>query len=644
MTKSSAFTYRPDIDGLRAIAVVSVLLYHAFPTIFRSGYIGVDIFFVISGFLITTIIRKELKQGKFSLVSFYKKRIRRIYPALIITLLGVMFLSWFLLSTKEHSVTLRHVIFSSLFAENFLLWSEDGYFDKASIFKPTLHIWSLSIEEQFYIFWPLIIAFLVKRECEVKGIVLFILLSFSVNIYDIWNHPAAAYYSPLGRSWELMVGSLFSVIYTDIKAKNTNFQSNSALAIFGLVMVVMSIFLIPTQQFFPGFFAVPVVLGAALIIFYGRNTIISKLLSLKPMVFVGLISYPLYLVHWPLMSFSSILLGRESSKANAACLVVSFALATLIYFIIEKPVARRKLTISYALFSVMIIIPVSSFLLLGTQSRIKEVNLATENEWTFLKNNHKTLGVNDFSNNGTGLYYIQAKGEDSYVFLGDSHVANIAEYTYGMTNLPGSVSSVLMAVGGGCIPIPNVYTDDKRRNSCWDMRNLAFEKMNDKNIKNVVIGGAWYMYFYDKKDYFYEDESGKYSINEKKGMDLALDSLTKTIRQLTDDGKKVYFIKDAPYIPDVNPGIYRVRLNPLMSYDPHENLSVKIDRQQEEFISLITSKAQGAGAKIIDVFDKVCQSGSCKLIDDGEYIYSDSGHFNPSWLRKNQDILGDMKL
>ncbi|WP_224256267.1 acyltransferase family protein, partial [Klebsiella grimontii] len=139
MTKSTALSYRPDIDGLRAIAVLSVLLYHAFPTIIRSGYVGVDIFFVISGFLITTIIRKEVMRDDFSILSFYQKRIRRIYPALILTLSGILFLSWFLLSTEEYAVTLKHVIFSSLFTENFLLWSEDGYFDKASIFKPTLH-------------------------------------------------------------------------------------------------------------------------------------------------------------------------------------------------------------------------------------------------------------------------------------------------------------------------------------------------------------------------------------------------------------------------------------------------------------------------------------------------------------------------
>lgn len=642
MTKSSALKYRPDIDGLRAIAVVSVLLYHAFPTIFRSGYVGVDIFFVISGFLITTIIRKELKQGKFSILSFYKKRIRRIYPALIITLLGVLFLSWFLLSTDEYAATLKHVVFSSLFAENFLLWSEDGYFDKASIFKPTLHIWSLSIEEQFYIFWPLIIAFLVKKGYEVKGITLFIIASFLVNIYDIANHPAAAYYSPLGRSWELMVGSLFSVIYSDIKPKQRDSKNNGVLALSGLILVVLSVFLIPTQKYFPGFSAIPVVLGAALIILYGENTLVSKILSIKKVVFVGLISYPLYLVHWPLMSFSSIIIGHASNKANALCLIISFILATGIYLIIEKPIARQKLTVSYSLFSIMVVIPLSAFMLMGTQSRINEVKLDTESVWAFLKDNHQKFGVDEFNNNGTGIYAINQKGNGSYLFLGDSHTANIAEYVSGQVHSTQQPPTVTLAAGGGCIPVPNVYTDDQRRKSCWDMRKSALEQAKNNDIQNIVIGGAWYMYFYSKKDYFYEDSNGKYPINSQKGMELAINSIMDTIKQFTSMGKTVYFVKDAPYIIDVTPGIYKVRLHPLLPYDAHENLNVTIDKEQEDFITLLVKRAQDSGAEIIDIYDKVCKSGTCKIIDDGEYVYADAGHFSPSWLRKNKSVLSDI--
>ncbi|MEF3102704.1 acyltransferase family protein [Raoultella terrigena] len=645
MTKSSALTYRPDIDGLRAIAVMAVLLYHAFPTIFRSGYIGVDIFFVISGFLITTIIRKEIKSGVFTLSHFYKKRIRRIYPALIVTLLAVLFLSWFLLSTPEFTVTLKHIIFSSLFTENFLLWSEDGYFDKASIFKPTLHIWSLSIEEQFYIFWPFIIVFLVKRNVEIKGICFFIIVSFLINIYDIYNHPAAAYYSPLGRSWELMVGSLFAILYTDVKSKGYSDKNNSVLAVIGFILVLVSVFFIPTQTYFPGFSAIPVVLGAALIIFYSENTIISRILSLKWVVFIGLISYPLYLVHWPLMSFSSIIIGHDSSKANAICLIISLVIAIAIYSLIEKRIAKQKLTVAYTLFGVMVIVPLSAFLLIGTQSRINEVKLPTENEWTFLKENHYKFGLKEFNSNGTGFYTLTSKNNDSYYFLGDSHMANLAEYIYEELHRSNNPPGVVMAAGGGCIPIPNVYTDDSRRKNCWEMRASALEKIRDhNNIKNVVIGAAWYMYFFNRKDYFYEDSGGKYPLNTPKGMQLAVDSMMTTIKELSATGKNVFFIKDAPYILDVSPGIFRMRLQPYLSYNAHENLNIPLEKGQVNFISYLEQKAQESGAKIIDIFDKVCNSEGCKVIDDGEYIYADSGHFNPSWLRKNQYVLNDIKL
>lgn len=644
MTKSTALSYRPDIDGLRAIAVLSVLLYHAFPTIIRSGYVGVDIFFVISGFLITTIIRKEVMRDDFSILSFYQKRIRRIYPALILTLSGILFLSWFLLSTEEYAVTLKHVIFSSLFTENFLLWSEDGYFDKASIFKPTLHIWSLSIEEQFYIFWPFIIAFLVRRKLEIKGILLFIFLSFLINLYDIYNHPAAAYYSPLGRSWELMIGSLFSVIYTDMKPK-WSVKRGSFLATAGFVMVVLSIFFIPTQKYFPGFSAIPVVVGSALIILYGENTIISKILTLKKVVFIGLISYPLYLVHWPLMSFSSIILGRESSKANAACLVLSFILATLIYKLVERPIAKKKLTVSYALFCVMLIIPISSFVLIGSQSRVNEVKLANETEWSFLKGQYKKFGLTEFNNNGTGIYTLSKNvSGDSYIFLGDSHIANIAEYVDHQINSSQNPPSVLIAAGGGCIPMPNVYTDDKRRQSCWPMRSSAINMIKDKNINNIVIGGAWFMYFFNKKDYYYVNNGGKYSINTQQGRDMAISDMMQMIEDLVSSGKNVYFIKDAPYILDVSPGIYRARLKPFVSYDAHEDLNVDIEKSQQEFIYSLAERAKKSGAKVIDIFDKVCLNGKCKLIDDGQYIYADSGHFNPSWLRKNYSILSDIHI
>lgn len=343
------------------------------------------------------------------------------------------------------------------------------------------------------------------------------------------------------------------------------------------------------------------------------------------------------------MSFSSIIIGHASVKANALCLIIALMLAYIIYSMAEKPIAKKELTISYYLFSTMIVIPFLSFLLIGSKSRINEVNLPTENEWTFLKSNYNKFGLTEFNDNAPGVYTLTPSGKESYYFLGDSHIANLAEALYrrvlGRENPP----EIIIAAGGGCIPIPNVYTDDQRRNNFWNMRSSALETINSKeNIKNVVLGGAWYMYFYSRKDYFFQDKGEKYSINEPKGRDLAVTSIMATIKELTAKGKNVFFIKDAPYISDVFPGIHRVRLQPFISYNSHEKLNFKMEQEQSYFLELLAGKAKASGAKIIDIFDNVCAAGKCKLIDDGEYVYADAGHFNPSWLRKNQTVLADI--
>ena len=468
--------------------------------------------------------------------------------------------------------------------------------------------------------------------------------SFLINLYDISNHPAAAYYSPLGRSWELMVGSLFSVIYYDMKLKNPETKGKEILAIIGLMLVFLSIFLIPSQKYFPGFAAIPVVFGSALVILYGEDTLVSKILSMKSMVFIGLISYPLYLVHWPLMSFSSIIMGRASDKANTVCLIIALLLASIIYNIVEKPISKQKLTVSYSLFSVMILIALSSFLLIGSRSRINDAKLVTETEWTFLENNHNKFGLATFNNNGTGVYTLSSPSSNVYYFLGDSHVANLAESLYGQVKGKNNSPELIVAVGGGCIPIPNVYTEDISRKSCWNMRNEALNEINHDNIKNVVFGGAWYMYFFSRKGYYFKDKGEKYSISEPKGRDLAVSSMMTTIKNLKSKGKNVFFIKDAPYILDVSPEIYKIRLQPFLSYDSHENIDVAMNKEQSDFLELLAKKEKESGAKIIDIFDNVCSAGKCKIIDDGEYVYADAGHFNPSWLRKNQNILGDLTI
>lgn len=205
--------YRPDIDGLRAIAVLSVVIFHAFPNLLKGGFIGVDIFFVISGFLISTIILNGLEKDSFSFVEFYSRRIKRIFPALLLVLIASFVLGWFVLLADEYKQLGKHIAGGAGFVSNFVLWKESGYFDNTSETKPLLHLWSLGIEEQFYIVWPLLLWFVWKQRLNPLTITLIVMLSsFILNISTVQSDAVAAFYSPQTRFWELLTGSILAYV------------------------------------------------------------------------------------------------------------------------------------------------------------------------------------------------------------------------------------------------------------------------------------------------------------------------------------------------------------------------------------------------------------------------------------------------
>lgn len=245
-------SYRKDIDGLRAIAVIAVVLYHAFPELIHGGFIGVDIFFVISGFLISRIILLELGENCFSFSNFYRRRIVRIFPALLITLIPFVLFGWLVLSPEEFRQLSKHTLGGATFTSNFMYLSESGYFDNASITKPLLHLWSLSIEEQFYIIWPLLIVFAFKRKLLLLVIFLVLLSSFAFNIYLSSHSLAIDFYSPATRFWELACGSVLAWL-----SQNQSFSPHRApwisntFALFGLLLIISGFYLISTEARFP---------------------------------------------------------------------------------------------------------------------------------------------------------------------------------------------------------------------------------------------------------------------------------------------------------------------------------------------------------------------------------------------------------
>jgi peptidoglycan/LPS O-acetylase OafA/YrhL len=314
--------YRPDIDGMRALAVMSVVIYHAFPTLLPGGFIGVDIFFVISGYLITRIIIDELNNKTFSVAEFYQRRARRIFPALLVVLLSCAAFGWLALTGEELNRLGWHIFSGAAFVANLVFWAESGYFDQAGEVKPLLHLWSLGVEEQFYLLWPIILMLAFAKGLNLIILVLSVaLISFSVNVYTSENFPTAAFFSPVSRFWELLCGA--ALAWASLKKPFTNYKIlgkscinlsmpnsvwRNALSWLGVSLIGLALLLVNEDRSFPGYWALLPVLGAVLIIGAGSECWLnSKILSSRIAVWFGLISYPLYLWHWPLLSFGHII-------------------------------------------------------------------------------------------------------------------------------------------------------------------------------------------------------------------------------------------------------------------------------------------------------------------------------------------------
>ena len=327
--------WRKDITGLRAVAVLPVLLYHAFPSLLPGGFFGVDIFFIISGYLIAGIIFRGLIDNNFSYCDFYVKRIKRILPNLVTLLLAVALCGWFVLTTEEYKSLGRHIYSSAAFYQNFRLLSDVDYFDLAANEKPLLHLWSLAIEEQFYIVFPIICTLvwsIFKRSASAIGIcVLAITLGSFALCLNIGDN-SQRFYFPLSRFWELGIGIIiaYAESFYQLNTKNIDKNIRNSLSVLGLLMICMSFFFYDTQIKTPGLFSLLPTLGAALLIFANDDAVINRsLLSWKLMTFIGLISYSLYLWHWPLIAYLTIVMPKAPQWYYGIALLMSFPLSLI---------------------------------------------------------------------------------------------------------------------------------------------------------------------------------------------------------------------------------------------------------------------------------------------------------------------------
>ncbi len=372
MKKNFHASYRPDIDGLRAIAILSVVVFHISPDWLQGGFVGVDIFFVISGFLISNIIFKSLQSGQFSFKEFYRHRIRRIFPALTLVLISCALYGWFRLMPAEYKQLGRHLVSSAAFFQNFRLKNESGYFDTESDLKPLLHLWSLSIEEQFYLLFPLIIwgAWRLNNN-RLLTLVVLAGASFALNVRAVHGDAVGAFFLPQMRFWELLSGAILAyfsgrdretpVLPSNVDAKagvgvgrgasahrcsldRVLMACPDGLSVLGVLLLIASVVLIRKQMTFPGWIALAPVLGSLLVIRAGPEAWLNRVwLSAPPMVWVGLISYPLYLWHWPLIAFAKIEWGESlPPEVRWGVVLAGFLLAWLTYQFVESPIRSGR--------------------------------------------------------------------------------------------------------------------------------------------------------------------------------------------------------------------------------------------------------------------------------------------------------------
>lgn len=516
MGQSQHPAYRPDIDGLRAIAVLSVVAFHASNRLVPGGFVGVDVFFVISGYLISGNIFKGLEVGAFSVVDFYGRRVRRIFPALLVVLLTSWMIGWFFYLPEDYKHLGKHIAAGAGFISNFALWKESGYFDPAAQQQPLLHLWSLGIEEQFYIAWPLAVIVAWRRIPNLIWLMVSVLAaSFALNLWWIREPTGAAFYFPLSRFWELLAGGCLAYIAVRNGravaldgGRGTGFPVCSAplrdaAAATGLLFLLVSIFALDKDQPYPGWWAAVPTAGSFLLIAAGENAWINRrILSTRLMVAIGLISYPLYLWHWPLLYFARDLLQDEISHRPLTILAVGVAmlLSVATYHYVEKPVRKpnstHKAQAAVLATVLMVVMGIAGFLTYrqdGFATRFPEsarelLNLKYDYDQAF-RTGKCMLGAQekeDFSSDCVETENLK-KRYPVVLLWGDSHAAQF--YQALMEWHDKREFALAQFTSSSCPPILNF--DKFKRPFCRQLNDTVRERILQLRPTTVILAHDW---------------------------------------------------------------------------------------------------------------------------------------------------------
>jgi peptidoglycan/LPS O-acetylase OafA/YrhL len=640
--------YRADIDGLRAVAVLSVLLVHLNIAGFSGGFVGVDVFFVISGYLITRLIWAELKVGQFSFLNFYERRTRRIIPSLLATLLVSFIGAGLLFSPEDLLAYIRSLMSALLFVSNIYFWQEIGYFTSEIDIKPLIHTWSLSVEEQFYFIWPLLMVGLVriKRPWIAYLLVAIIaLLSLAAAQTMVFIDTNAAFYLLPFRIFEFCIGGALVWIYsTNITRK----WLLEPLPIIGLAMIGYAVMTFTSKTPFPSFYTLIPCVGAALIIFAGGATRTAWLLANPLMRAIGLISYQLYLVHWPLIVyFSYASLNAIDTAQKGIILALTLVLSVLMYYLIDKPcriVKTRESLLNFAIgcAGVMAVIAVLIFTVrldMGWQWRIDEkYRVLIARPLKFHEENYGGVGMPSEVVSSLGAANIAP----SFIFIGDSFAA---QYGHGLREMltPANRSAQIL-FDHGCLMLPGLttFTFNALDVSCQAELPRIEQLIKDNNLP-IVVAQSWLTYYEQLGDASgtplrFENYDNYYQ--------ALIDGIDR-LRQMMGDQRKLVVIGLTPGIREQKSLARCFKVPHIITNGCAEHVSVN---QEEVLYGLVVNQKlmeyakQHPNVTILNPYDALCKDGQCMAIQAGKLYYSDTSHLSLDGSKFVVDFYKDIFL
>lgn len=626
--------YRPDIDGMRAVAVALVIAHHFGIGPFPGGYVGVDVFFVISGFLITSLILADGR--RFSLLHFYERRMRRILPALLVVIVATLATATVLFIPRDLSAVAESSTAALLFVSNFYFQAQSGYFDAAAELKPLLHTWSLGIEEQFYILHPLWLMLLARFggwRSIVAGTAIVMFMSLSVSVLTTATDPTAAYYLLPARAWELSVGALLA---TGALAPPRKPFIATLAAGSGLALIVFAAVSFSAQTSFPGYAALAPVIGTALLLWAGQGaSAMTRLLSWRPLVGVGLISYSLYLWHWPILVFGTYAAGRAlDGVQTVAALALVAGLSLVTYRYVERPVRNgalvpvpRLVSIVSAGAAVVLVVTGASYISGGFPSRLRPASAAILAADTPLERLPCT-GEQLVLDSGKTVCARGASGAaPSFVLVGDSHSVAIAEAFF---HAAASVGKAGYHIGGpGFCPLPGVHAVRQPEHSA-PMPDFMDLMQRQPAVKRVVVACYWQMRVSMARQFRkYEFRDADYDGSGRAYNRISLERGLQRLFEAFPDHTFV-LLEGVPTGPALDP-IAAVRLAHIWGLDTvaqRMGLSrADYDEQLRLYRPLLQRAAANYGrVKILPVADAMCDATRCHGWANGGPTYTDDNH------------------